>query len=281
MIHAQAVISLSNDHLDRDSNIAKALQIEHVDWNEDSSLKPKEIESKLRERFISNNKGLTYLLIRRDGLLSLTQVGSDSLLSVSADFCCTTLNYRRLKGGGKNQMLAKAIGLNKRANLKVLDCTAGLGRDAFILASLGCTIQLIERVSEVSILLKDALELATHSIGGMDSDFRSTIDRLRLIERDSLEYMSELNQETLPDVIYLDPMFPERKKSALVKKEMRVFHDLVGPDNDADELLKAAIKTGVRRVVVKRPRIAPALKLESRPSHSLDGKSNRYDIYLT
>lgn len=279
---AEAIISLSDKHLDRDSHLAKKIQIEHVDWKGDSSLKSKQVESKLRERFVTDKHKHTYLLIRRDELLSLTQVGSDSLLSVSADFCCPTLNYRRTKGGGKNQMLAKAIGLNKKANLKVLDCTAGLGRDAFILASLGCTVQMIERVPEVSVILQDALDLARHSIGNMDVDFTSTINRLELIERDSLRYMSKLNTATLPDVIYLDPMFPERKKSALVKKEMRVFHDLVGTDDDADELLKAALQSGVKRVVVKRPRIAPALGVSGAlPSHTLEGKSNRYDIYIT
>ena len=74
-------------------------------------------------------------------------------------------------------------------------------------------------------------------------------------------------------------MFPPRSKSALVKKEMRVFHALVGSDDDADELLPAALRVARKRVVVKRPRIAPALE-GARPSHVLAGKRNRYDIYV-
>ena len=81
-----------------------------------------------------------------------------------------------------------------------------------------------------------------------------------------------------PDVIYLDPMFPVRSKSAQVKKEMRIFHQLVGADPDSDSLLDAALSQARYRVVVKRPRIAPALA-NTPPNYTLEGKSNRYDIY--
>jgi 16S rRNA (guanine1516-N2)-methyltransferase len=80
-------------------------------------------------------------------------------------------------------------------------------------------------------------------------------------------------------VIYLDPMFPPRQKSALVKKEMRVLHDLVGADTDAEQLFDAARATSIRRIVVKRPRIAPALSRVP-ASHNFCGKSNRFDVYL-
>lgn len=59
-----------------------------------------------------------------------------------------------------------------------------------------------------------------------------------------------------PDVVYLDPMYPHRQKSALVKKEMRVFQSLVGNDDDADSLLIPAMTIAKRRVVVKRPNYA-------------------------
>ncbi len=81
-----------------------------------------------------------------------------------------------------------------------------------------------------------------------------------------------------PQVIYLDPMFPHRDKSALVKKEMRVFRPLVGDDLDAPALLEAALALATHRVVVKRPRKAPIID-GPKPSHGLEGKSSRYDIY--
>ena len=102
---------------------------------------------------------------------------------------------------------------------------------------------------------------------------------MHLIEGDAKMSLSEIGPDSIPDVVYLDPMFPVRTKSALVKKEMRVFHDLVGDDDDAPALLKAALDAGVRRVVVKRPRVSDYLGGEA-PSHQCVGKSNRFDIYL-
>ena len=80
------------------------------------------------------------------------------------------------------------------------------------------------------------------------------------------------------DVVYLDPMFPERKKSAKVKKQMQAFHAIVGTDADADGLLALALNVATYRVVVKRPAGANYLA-EKKPSYSLEGKSTRYDIY--
>jgi 16S rRNA (guanine1516-N2)-methyltransferase len=82
-----------------------------------------------------------------------------------------------------------------------------------------------------------------------------------------------------PDVVYLDPMFPHKKKSALVKKEMRVFQSLVGPDLDADALLPAALAVAGKRVVVKRPDYAGWLN-EMAPNSAIETKSNRFDLYI-
>lgn len=171
-------------------------------------------------------------------------------------------------------MIAKAVGLKGGERPSVLDCTAGLGGDAFVLASLGCSVQMCERVPVVRALLADALAQAALL---EDTELRPILDRMELIEQDSLDYLTHCCPP--PDVIYLDPMFPERSKRALVKKEMRVFHELVGSDLDADALLPAALNVAKRRVVVKRPRIAPRLDGPN-PSYVLEGKSNRYDIYV-
>jgi 16S rRNA (guanine1516-N2)-methyltransferase len=94
----------------------------------------------------------------------------------------------------------------------------------------------------------------------------------------AIELLSAWQYEQ-PDVVYLDPMFPHRKKSAAVKKEMRLFQQLLGPDQDADLLLAPALNLAKKRVVVKRPAGAPYLA-EQKPDIELKGKANRFDVYL-
>lgn len=223
--------------------------------------------------------GACYLFLFSDEALSLVQLTEQNLLSIRADFHSPTVTYRRHKGGGKGQMIAKAVGLNTGKIPRVLDATAGLGGDAFVLASLGCQLTMIERVPEVRALLADGLRAAAVWGAEHEEALLHILKRMVLIESDAATYMQSLQEDARPDVVYLDPMFPVRSKSAQVKKEMRVFHQLVGTDPDADSLLELALSCAKKRVVVKRPRIAPTLNGKA-PSHSLEGKSNRYDIYM-
>jgi len=133
-------------------------------------------------------------------------------------------------------------------------------------------------VPAVRALLEDGMRRAQQHAASEDPDLLEILARMEVQKGDSRSYLSELSDAEMPDVIYLDPMFPERTKSAAVKKEMQVFHALVGTDPDADELLPLALEKARYRVVVKRPRIAPSLT-GPEPSHVLEGKSNRYDIY--
>ena len=105
---------------------------------------------------------------------------------------------------------------------------------------------------------------------------------MRLQQVDALSYLQQLAESNSerPEVIYLDPMFPPRTKSAKVKKEMRLFHQLLGADPDAEAMLPLARQVASRRVVVKRPRLAPLLHPDISCHHSLKGKANRFDIYL-
>ncbi len=192
--------------------------------------------------------------------------------AVRADFLEGASAHRRLFGGGSGQMIAKAVGLRPGVRPRVLDATAGLGRDAFVLAQLGCTLCLIERQPIVAELLADALARAQD-----DPEVGPIVARMRFLPGDAIAAMRAWSDEA-PEVIYLDPMFPERDKSALVKKEMRLFKALVGGDDDAPELLAAALALASHRVVVKRPRKAPAVAGRP-PSHVQEGKSSRYDIY--
>lgn len=219
---------------------------------------------------------LAYLL--EDDGLRILWVTVDDTVSIKADFHGPTVSYRRKQGGGRGQMIAKAVGLRAGVTPSVLDATAGLGRDAFVLASLGCHVDMLERVPAVRALLEDALRRAKLHAESEDPELLAILGRMHKNAGDGRTYLKELSGVLLPDVVYLDPMFPERTKSAAVKKEMQVFHELVGADPDADELLPLALEKARYRVVVKRPRIAPALAGPA-PNHVLKGKSNRFDIY--
>lgn len=194
--------------------------------------------------------------------------------TVQVDFASDAMAWRRQHGGGKNEAVAKAVGIKPGFRPQVLDATAGLGRDAFILASLGCQVIMLERVNAVAALLDDGLQRAAN-----DPELSQWLpQRLKLLPASALDTLSAWQAE-VPDVVYLDPMFPHRKKAALVKKEMRLFQLLLGPDLDADALLAPALCLAKKRVVVKRPSGAPYLN-NQKPSLEMQGKANRFDIYL-
>lgn len=210
------------------------------------------------------------LLVLTPERLELRQNGPDAPGGVAVDFASGLLRFRRLYGGGRKQPLAKAIGLKHNLCPTVLDATAGLGRDSFILAALGCTVLMVERSKITAALLKDGLER-----GKLTSGINSIIARLSLIEGDSrtLDHLPEA-----VDVISLDPMYPHRTKSALVKKEMRLLRTIVGDDIDASTLLEWALNQNVSRIVVKRPKGAPAITGPN-PTFVIKSKNSRFDVY--
>ncbi|MEE9327524.1 MAG: class I SAM-dependent methyltransferase [Cocleimonas sp.] len=195
--------------------------------------------------------------------------------SIHIEFLQGKTRHRRLQGGGKGQDIAKAIGMHKINNPTVLDLTTGLGGDAFVLASLGCDVTMLERNPIVHALLNDALQRASLSA---DHEMQDILSRMNLKNEEAIKYISTL--EGLPDVIYLDPMFPTRTKSAQVKKEMQFLHDIVGKDDDSENLLLLALEKATKRIVVKRPRLAEKLTEELEPAFVISGKSTRYDVYL-
>lgn len=231
------------------------------------------------------------LLDRGDLLLCITAKGLALHFTgkgvpnpIVVDFMEGANAHRRLFGGGKNQLIAKAVGLKSSYRPYVLDVTAGLGQDGFVLATLGCEVKLLERVPVIFELLNDGLLRAEKSA---QADLQTIVSRMSVICQDSLTYLSASESATvsIPDVIYVDPMFPEREKSALVKKNMAVFQSLVDGDMDAGELLALALTKAKYRVVIKRPRKALSLaeqfpeKKLPKASLVLEGKSSRYDIY--
>lgn len=222
------------------------------------------------------------LLVDGDGV-ALQQTGRKAPGPIRADFVGGAVDHRRKFGGGKGQMIARAAGIKAGVYPQILDVTAGLGRDAFVLATLGCRVQMLERSPVVYALLQDGLHRAHRMAAAEDPALLDILQRMELLPADSRDYLAQLGNATapdtmLPDVIYMDPMFPEREKSADVKKEMRAFHSLVGKDEDADELLALCLTRARYRVVVKRPRKAPFVG-DRPPSFQLEGKSSRFDIY--
>lgn len=216
-----------------------------------------------------------YLLVLTPKRLELREQDRTAPGPLYADFVSGRLSYRRRFGGGRRQPLAKAIGLKGNANPSVLDATAGLGRDAFVLAALGCTVQLVERSPVIAALLSDGLARAA-----ADPDIGSWVkERLRLSVADSRAWLTTLSEDQRPAVIYLDPMYPQRTKTALVKKEMRMLRRIVGEDQDAPALLASALRYARQRVVIKRPRLAPALA-GLQPAMSIFARDTRFDVYL-
>lgn len=191
---------------------------------------------------------------------------------VYVDFVTGKKNHRRQFGGGKGQPLARAVLAAEQP--KIVDATAGMGGDAFVFASLGCQVTMIERSPIIAALLEDALNRAQQN--DTPEEIQKIVNRLCLINEDAAEYLTA--QKPSCDVIYLDPMYPEKKKTAATKKEMQVLQHLVGPDIDSETLLNAALHVAQKRVVVKRPKNAPTLE-GIQPNASIQSPNTRYDIY--
>jgi len=218
-------------------------------------------------------KNAALLLYSDDQGLCLQLTGKGAPGPVRAEFVSGKAGYRREHGGGTGQLIAKAVGLKKtRQPLHVVDATAGLGQDAFVLASLGCRMTLFERSPVVHAILADGLARAS-----LNEQCADITGRMQLEAGDSLDWLQRSDPDSV-DVIYLDPMFPHRDKSALVKKEMQVFRQVVGDDDDSDALLEAALAIARYRVVVKRPRKAEPLNGPPVTTR-VEGKSSRYDVY--
>ncbi|MFT3847363.1 MAG: class I SAM-dependent methyltransferase [Propionivibrio sp.] len=215
------------------------------------------------------------LQVGPDGL-QLVDLAPDAPGPVRVDFVEGAVAHRRLFGGGAGQMIAKAVGVQPGIRPTLVNATAGLGRDAFVLAQLGCPVTLIERHPLIAALLEDGLRRAA-----ADADVAAIVGRMRLLCGDAIALLRTWQGELAcdpPQVVYLDPMFPHRDKSALVKKEMRLFRPVVGDDDDAPALLEAALALATHRVVVKRARKAPAIA-GPQPAFVLEGNSSRFDVY--
>ncbi|MBT8410725.1 MAG: class I SAM-dependent methyltransferase [Octadecabacter sp.] len=199
----------------------------------------------------------------------MTQEGA----ALRVDFVNGAVGHRLRFGGGRGQPLARAMGLQNGKSPKVIDATAGLGRDAFLLASLGVKVTLIERSAEMHALLADGMVRALNEGG----DYSDIIGRMTLLHGDAKDLLPDLEG----DSILIDPMHPPRKNSALVKRELRQVREIVGTDDDAAELMRVALRHARNRVVLKWPAKADPMEGVGKCSHQILGKSTRYDVFMT
>ncbi len=244
--------------------LAKALNIPHIQ----NASTPKIFQNPSA----SEGENFKALLILENDHLCLELTAKDAPGPIFVDFIRGPLEYRHRFGGGKKQLIARAIGIKPKEKLSVLDLTAGLGRDAFVLAALGCDVVMCEKSKIIHALLQDGLMRAS-----TENWFQQL--SLKLIFADSLNYLSQLHPENFPDVIYCDPMFRDQNKSALNKKEMRILKEIVGDDLDSTQLLQCALSKAKKRVVVKRAKSAPSID-NQKPDIIFEGKSSRFDVYL-
>ncbi len=197
---------------------------------------------------------------------------SQVLKPLIADFISDSMSYRQNFGGGIKQDIAKAVGIKSGIRPDIIDATAGLGRDSFILASLGSKITLIERSQTIHDLLADGMKKAS-KVGGRTAEI---VSRMKLLHADAIELLPSLST----DVIYLDPMHPPRRKSALVKSKMRQMRSIVGEDPDQIELIKKALNSSCNRVTLKWPSRSPLPTVLPKCSYQILGKTVRFDIFI-
>lgn len=177
---------------------------------------------------------------------------------------------QRSRPAPKEGALAKALGRKTRT---VVDATTGWGQDSLSIFRMGYDLLCMERSPVMAELLADGFS----RLAQLDWMQKLKLQAPRLLTGDAIELLPGL--ESRPDCIYIDPMFPpKRKKSALSRKSMVVLHDLVGGDQDKDLLFAVALKAAGKRVVVKSPDYAEPLG--GKPNESFQGKLLRYDVYL-
>lgn len=180
---------------------------------------------------------------------------------------------RLRKGNLQRELLVRAARVcGVDGPLRVVDATAGLGEDALLLAAAGMQVTLVEREPLLVALLRDGLQRASEQ-----PELAPIASRMRLVEGDSVEVLAALDES--PHVVYLDPMFPAKRKQAATNKKLQLIQQLELPCANEEELMSAALAARPRKVVVKRPLKGPILA-GVKPSATLRGKVVRYDIVV-
>lgn len=211
---------------------------------------------------ISNSE--TYLSITKQGLVIINKDISEK--PIRLDFNETLRKFQRQNL--KKHPLVTAVGIKNKNNL-IIDTTAGFAKDSLLLASLGHKVISLESSPIIFYLIQEAKNRLLTDKPNINLDF---------LNIDSFEYLT--NCKTIPDIIYIDPMFPESSKSALAKKNMQILQKITKTEKfDYEKLLKVAIKKARKKVIVKRPRLGPFLAEIEAKAQISSNQSTRYDIY--
>jgi len=264
-------VCIANNHPEMAAQLSQELNLPICPFHDKKTAKKENSEYTQWLDWINDKKDPTLKL----ALCSVSQG------PVFVDFLAGKKAHRRQFGGGKGQPLIRAMGQLETHTPTIIDATAGMGGDSYVLASLGFKVQMIERSPIVASLLKDALSRANQSEATLPEDILQGIQNLSLINANSAEYL--LKSQPRVDVIYMDPMYPEKKKKAAAKKEMQALQQLVGPDLDSEKLLEAALQTAQYRVVVKRPKGSEPVHCSMnniKPTSAISSPNTRYDIYV-
>lgn len=268
------------------------------------------VETTRAQKTTTSSNSIPWTLLVKPAEISLVRPDE---LSIEIDFIHGKGIRRAREPDFNSQPLARALGLQKHRKRTgrtptIIDATAGLGTDGWMMASLGCQVRLLEASPVLATMLMHALYSARndahndarndahnfandsardnkHAVDSNCSDSKSVntsaAHNLTVINTDSVQYLNN-DDNAGADIIYLDPMYPQTRKKALVKKGMQLLHDLIGPDNNGEELLGSALKRAKYRVVVKRPRGAPrldaTLKFAGQTS-DVQSTNTRYDVY--
>lgn len=238
--------------------------------------KASDLAKKLALPFADSPDAAAMTLVYTDTRLELRLPGEypgSAATILAIDFLHGKAGYRHAHNCTINQPLARAVGIKPGFRPTVFDATAGMGGDAFVLASLGCPVTMSERSPVIGALLQDALERALIH----PKTAHIVRERLSLIVGDARQTMSGLAEP--PHTVYMDPMYPHRSKSALNSLEMRLLRLIAGDDEDSPALLEQALSVAANRVVVKRPKGAPCVAGKM-PSHEILMKNSRFDVYL-
>ena len=221
--------------------------------------------------------GVEMTLSVEQGVWTLRSADQDYRAAVCVDFSRGSVAHRRKNA--QSEAVCKAVGVHQKRSLQVCDATAGLGRDSLMLATAGAQVTAVERNPLLAFLLQNAKQAALEQSAGY-ADLVDVLAKLEFVADDSIRWLEQHRY----DVVYLDPMFPGREKSAAVKKEMQLLQKLLdrqGGDPLVEEasLLDVALESCRYRAVVKRPLRAPPLANRT-PISSQAGKTVRFDLYV-
>jgi len=235
-------------------------------------------------RKVSGSTEGQWVLTREHSAASPLSLVRPDGVSLNVDFTAGKTRHRTTESGMGAQILARALGVKKYVKTHerhptIIDATGGLGQDSWALASIGCTVFVLERHAVVHALFEDALERAAN-----ESTTQAIANRIKLTHAKAEAVLMSLTTSSQAHAMYLDPMYPHRRKSASSKKGMQFLQAILGVDNETQSLslLKTALECGVSKVVVKRPKGATELAEGagfSGQKTRVESPNTRYDVY--